>query len=234
MKQIIVMNGSGRVGKGSFVNACKEYLPEVQYISYVDHVRYSVAPLLGYHGGKTEKDRKFLSDLQDISSEYNDYPYVVLDYKVQRFFSNSDDSAVLFIDIREPKIIKRVVNDYGAKTVLLRRTDAPDIKSNHADAEVENYNYDFYIDNNESLEALQKKAKEFCGKIMFITENCNTECVKCDYNIANERGVNCGKSRFLSTLRKALHGYHSGDMIPMSYDTLAELATLLIKQKLED
>lgn len=234
MKRIIAMNGSGRVGKGSFVAACKHYLQEVQYVSYVDYVRYKIAPLLGYLGGKTERDRKFLSDLQDISSEYNDYPYFRLDNMIQYFFKTTRGSAVLFIDIREPNIIKRVVDDYGAKTVLLRRTDAPNIKGNHADAEVENYDYDFYIDNNGSLEDLQEKAKEFCEKIMSIKKKCNTECIKCGYNLTDKQGVTCGKSGVLSTLQKALHGYHSGDMIPMGYDTLAELATLLIKQKLED
>lgn len=43
----------------------------VMNISSVDKVK-EAAKIIGWNGGKEEKDRKFLSDLKELSSGYND------------------------------------------------------------------------------------------------------------------------------------------------------------------
>ena len=81
-------------------------------------------------------------------------------------FKNSDNE-IMFIHIREPEEIKRVVDTFNAKTLLLRRKDIATITSNYSDASVENYNYDFVIENT-TLENLDKQALDFVEKIRNI------------------------------------------------------------------
>lgn len=73
-----------------------------------------------------------------------------------------DKYGVIFVMCREPKEIHKFVDRLGAKTLCIRRAEAENAEmSNHADKEVLNYNYDYYIDNNGTLEELEQKAKDF-------------------------------------------------------------------------
>ena len=70
-KQIFILNGSGGVGKDLFVNMVKtsvnKFSPyRVWNYSSIDKVK-AIATQIGWSGGKTEKDRKFLSDLKVLT-----------------------------------------------------------------------------------------------------------------------------------------------------------------------
>lgn len=67
----------------------------------------------------------------------------------------------MFIHIREPKEIERIVKNFGAITVLVRRTNNQQEISNDSDKYAETYNYDFVLNNNSDLNALDAKAKGF-------------------------------------------------------------------------
>ena len=73
MKKIVVINGSGGSGKTTFVSMVKKYA-SVCEISSVERIKQA-ATLLGWNGDKTEKDRKFLSDLKFLSSAYNNLSF---------------------------------------------------------------------------------------------------------------------------------------------------------------
>lgn len=164
MKQIYITNGSGTSGKDTFIKKINKYIPCCKY-SIIDLCK-EAAEVLGCNvNDKTEKTRKFLSDLKDISANYNDIPFkdvvsVVIDFKC-----NLVDYEVLFIDMRDPDDIKRAVELFGAKTILVRRPSAIKITSNHADANVENYNYDYIIENNGTIEQLENIAKIMAKEI---------------------------------------------------------------------
>lgn len=79
-KQIFVINGSGGVGKDTFVELVSVELNDklkrfhtVVNFSSVDKVK-EIAREIGWDGRKTEKDRKFLSDLKSLTI------YNVIDY----------------------------------------------------------------------------------------------------------------------------------------------------------
>ena len=76
-KKIVIINGSGGVGKDTFVDFCKEFT-NVRNISSVDKVKEAAKILVNWNGEKDEKSRKLLSDLKRISVEYNDYPNVYI------------------------------------------------------------------------------------------------------------------------------------------------------------
>lgn len=170
-KQIFVINGSGGVGKDTFVDLVSKELNDVLKkfhtvinFSSVDKVK-EIAKKIGWDEGKTEKDRKFLSDLKQLSSEFCDMPFKSMKSKIEEFYED-ENSKILFLHIREPEEIKRVVKEFGANTILIVRESVKHITSNMADSNVFNYNYDFIIKNNGTVNDLSLKAKEFVKEIM--------------------------------------------------------------------
>lgn len=159
-KQIIIINGTGGSGKDTFVDFCKKYA-KVMNFSSIDKVK-EIATLIGWDGKKREKDRKFLSDLKKLTTEYNDMPFNSIKYAVNDF--NNSDNEILFIHIREPEEVNRAAITFGAKTLLVKREGLKNIDTNYSDASVDNYNYD-YIINNTTLEELDIKALDFVKKI---------------------------------------------------------------------
>lgn len=167
MKKVYILNGAGTSGKGTFVEFVSKYIPTYKY-SIVDLPK-EVAKVLGWDGGKSEKDRKFLSDIMDLSAEYNDSPFRDVSSVVVDFKNNLIEDEVLFIDMRDPKDIARAVKLFGAETILIRNPNIYKISSNHADANVEDYEYDYIIENDGSLQQLDIVAKIFVCDI--IREN---------------------------------------------------------------
>lgn len=167
MKKVFILNGTGTAGKGEFADYIKKYISGFKY-SIVDLPK-KAAEILGWDGGKTEKDRRFLSDIMDLATEYNDSPYNDVKSLVIDFYKDDIDLKVLIIDMRNPKDIARAVKDFNAETILIRNPNVETIKSNHADRDVEHYNYDYIIENNGTLEQLEKVAKIFVHDI--ICEN---------------------------------------------------------------
>ena len=164
-KQVFIINGSGGVGKDKFVslvscNIQSPYLYAVINYSSVNKVK-EIAKQIGWDGvSKTEKDRKFLSDLKLLCTEYNNMPFNDMKEIVNKF--NSDKLAyMLFLHIREPEEIEKAKNAFNAKTILVRRDSIEHITSNMADENVFNYNYDIVINNNGTIEELDDKALDF-------------------------------------------------------------------------
>lgn len=160
MKNIIIINGYGGSGKDTFVNLVSKY-NKVYNISSVDKIK-EIAKLMGWNEEKDEKSRKFLSDLKKLSTDYNDMPFINIRNAVNDFYES--DKEIMFIHIREPEEIERAAKEFDAKTLFIKRDDIDKITSNYADASVENYNYDYIIDNT-TLEDLEKKAKDFYNLI---------------------------------------------------------------------
>ena len=158
-KHVFIINGSGGVGKDTFVNFVSHIVP-TKNVSSVDPIK-TLAKGIGWRGSKEERDRKFLSDLKDLVTEYNDYPMEYL--KVQHMiFMDNDQEQIMFIHIREPKEIKRAVELFSAKTVLISNCNVEGISSNHADKNVYDYDYDIHIHNDGSLDMLKEMASMFC------------------------------------------------------------------------
>lgn len=165
-KQIFIINGSGRVGKDTFVKfitiemaQITKKIRSVENVSSVDEIK-NIARMLGWKGGKSEKDRRFLSDLKVLTSKYNGFPFKSIKSKVEEF-RQDDTTNILFLHIREPEEIQRAVDEFGAKTILIKRDNVKHITSNMADKNVFNYEYDYVIENNGTKEEFKEKAREF-------------------------------------------------------------------------
>lgn len=171
MTQIIVVNGFPGCGKTSFENFCiKKLAPYGDIYSTVDFVK-QIAEKCGWKGEKDLKARKFLSDLKDLLTEWNDIPFKKTESRAVKFSNELAayglyNDAYLFVDCREPKEIQRFCDELGAVSLLIRRPGNEPLKaSNHADANVLDYHYDFVIENDGDLDDLEVKADEFLDLI---------------------------------------------------------------------
>lgn len=168
--KVFVINGFPRSGKSQFVEYCNnELAPWCCEISTVDFVK-NIAEKCGWTGEKTPKNRKFLSDLKDLLTDWEDVPYQKVLNKINDFkyllnqFDLSDNKAVIFIMSREPEEITRFEKELNAESILIRRKSVEfNQQSNHADSEVLNHKYHYIIENNSTLEELKNKAKNFCN-----------------------------------------------------------------------
>ena len=161
--KVFGVNGKGTVGKDALENFVKEYCNSLKIksnkISMIDMVK-DIATSIGWAGGKDMRDRLFLSRLKDLFSEYNDSPYQVVKTRIKDLDAEGS-TDVLLIDAREPSDIERLVKDFNAKTILVKRDDTPAHYGNHADDGVFDYQYDIMIDNNGTLNELKDKAIKF-------------------------------------------------------------------------
>lgn len=156
IKQVFIINGSGGVGKDTFVSLVSNNIATMNFSS-VDKVK-EIARIIGWDGGKTEKDRKFLSDLKLLCTDYNNMPFNSMHEKVLEFLNS--DSIFLFLHIREPEEIEKAKMAFNAKTILIKRDAIKQITSNMADGNVYNYNYDIIVNNDKEMEEFKDKA--FC------------------------------------------------------------------------
>lgn len=167
-KLIFITNGTGGCGKDTFANYMGERV-RIMKVSSIDKVK-DVAKECGWHGGKTERDRKFLSDLKLLTTAYSDLAFNDISKSVHRFRSSATRD-VLLIDIREPEEIERAKKTFGAKTILIVRDGLAPIESNMADANVNNYNYDYVIHNDGTLEDFRKTVYDFVDNYIFEKES---------------------------------------------------------------
>ena len=172
--KIVIVNGAPGSGKTSFENFCQEIMGDFcQIRSTVDLVKEIASIYAQWDGKKDLRSRKFLSDLKDLLTRFNDIPFK----DIVRFKDVWEDELgmygvqehphVLFVDSREPDEIARFENELGAISVLIRRPAAEaEVTSNHADAEVLNHKYMYEIKNIGNLDDLRTSAEDFL-KLIF-------------------------------------------------------------------
>lgn len=181
MVKVCVINGMPMSGKTTFEEICSDicypfaveptnHVPgfskgrvlRIDICSTVDFVKV-VARQCGWDGTKSLKNRKFLSDLKDLLTEWDDVPFKRIEARAKiRAKSAADIDWILFVDCREPAEIQKLKEHLNATTVLIRREEVENNEtSNHADANVLNYNYDLTIWNNSDIMNLQTEAEKF-------------------------------------------------------------------------
>ena len=167
--KIVVINGAPRSGKDTFVELCRKFTGDafLLNISTVDKVK-EIATACGWDGTKTPENRKFLSDLKALLTDWADVPLNDMIQKIEKFkreleyYEIPDDRAIVFIHCREPEEIRKLVKALDAHTLLIRRAAAENITaSNQSDAGVFDYEYDIHINNNGSLAELERTAEVF-------------------------------------------------------------------------
>ena len=171
-KIVFVINGAGGVGKDTLCDLAAKHF-KVYNVSSIDPIK-EIAAMTGWKGEKTDKARKYLSDLKALTINYNDYPTVWGKARFDEFMQS--DNEIMFFHIREAEEIKKYVDatDGMAKTLLIRGGDR--MKKAHygniSDDLVENYKYDYYYVNDKSFEETET---EFCKFIRKVADDCDTD-----------------------------------------------------------
>ena len=163
-KMIFIVNGKPRAGKDTFAQILNEYMDVYKY-SAVTKVK-EIAKQCGWTGAKEEKDRKFLHELKMLTSAYSDMSYNDVIKEIDKFKRGELDADIFVVDVREPEEIDRLVKATKAFTIFIENNRVPSITSNPADANVENYKYDFVIQNNGTLEVFEYNIKLFMEVLM--------------------------------------------------------------------
>lgn len=169
MKRVFVINGSGGSGKDTFVQMVGGYT-RVFNFSSIDIVK-DAARVLGWSGGKSDKDRKFLSDMKDLAIAYNDAPLHAVLGAVDYFLLN--DANLMFIHIREVSEIEKFLKavsirnpDLSVQTLIVINPNVDVIQTNKSDSGVFDYNYDLCISNDGGLDDLDVQAKTFVDRLI--------------------------------------------------------------------
>jgi hypothetical protein len=151
-KAVIIINGAGGVGKDTLCSIAEKHF-KVRNISSVDPIK-EIAAYCGWRGEKTDKARKFLSDLKMLTVNYNDFPTNWAKAQYEDFLTT--DEEILFVHIREPEEIRKYVaaTNGKAKALLVRGGERTrhTAYGNASDDGVENYDYDYYFVNDKPLE----------------------------------------------------------------------------------
>lgn len=166
-KYVLIITGGAGVGKDTFVNILGR-LVGTEHISIVDQTK-RLARMAGWNGRKTEKDRKFLSDLKLLVDQYNNGNYAYCEEETKEFLNRENNWLPLFcIDMREQKDVDCFVSEFGkdiVKVVRVENNRVAPVNSNIADRDVVKIEPDFVIDNNGSIEDLEQAARSFLKKL---------------------------------------------------------------------
>ena len=165
-KLTFVINGAGGVGKDTLCDLAAKHF-RVYNISTIMPIK-DIARMCGWAGEKTDKARRFLSDLKALTVEYNDYPTVWATERYRGFLESEDE--IMFLHIREPEEIAKFVKATGgaAKTLLVRGGERmkKGVYGNASDDRVEEYAYDYYFLNDKTLEEAESEFCEFLTQAM--------------------------------------------------------------------
>lgn len=197
IKRIFIINGSGGQGKDTFVKLCSNHF-KVTNTSKIIPAKKALCELLGIsmeklESNKTEEIRALLVHLNQIAIKNGDYPSAFIMKEVADFVC-STEKQIMFIHIREPEEIDKIKNKISSmydkskcvvKTILVSSTRVKKITSNTADANVDNYDYDIYIDNSSNKNRLMQTVDSFCNGLQneYIKEG---EDMNCDNKIGPE------------------------------------------------
>jgi len=160
-KITIIINGVGGCGKDTLVEILSSY-HKVKNISSITPVK-EIASYCGWNGEKTDKARKFLSDLKKLLTEYNEFPMQYLLEQQEEFLASNEE--FLFVHIREPHEIEKFKNASKTTTYTLLVTPREELKAkvygNKSDDDVNKYDYDFIFANDKPLDIIEQEWVKF-------------------------------------------------------------------------
>lgn len=162
IKRVLIVNGTGGVGKNAFVEALSKYT-STYHTSIIDPIKDIAKDF--WNGDKSEAGRKLLCEMKSVIENYCDYPWQCMAKVVNEFNHDLIPCQLLCIDMRACSQIQRAQKEFNAKAVLVVRDSVTPITSNTADADVYNMVYDYVVDNNGDQEHLLKEVEKLIEKL---------------------------------------------------------------------
>ncbi len=165
-KTVIIINGKGGVGKDTLC-ACAARHYKVRNISSVDPIKEIAARYGDWNGQKDARSRKFLADLKQLFTDYNDLPFRYQCRQYEEFMQTDDE--LMFVHIREGKEIAKLAEwiPTACVTLLVKRGQENGKWGNASDDNVEDYPYDQIYRNEKPLEEMDA---DFCAFLQSFLE----------------------------------------------------------------
>lgn len=213
----IIINGTGGVGKDTLITEFDKITKlKTHRVSIIDMVKRA-AEILGWKNTKTDENRKALSELKDFSDKYWGSPidYVMSNYEDYNMHNGYGVCNWFFITARDPKDITKLVELIpDAKTVLVTR-DGIESHGNHADDEVNNYEYDLVFENNKGI---KESGMDFAAALYeLFGEDPNTlSSYPCMIDISNMVGVEFYSKIFYDCTITKCHAFYVYNSIAAS------------------
>lgn len=164
MKKVFIINGNSENGVTGFEKCVGRYVTTYKY-SIIELPKMA-AKILGWDGGETTADHKFLRSLKDLTTQYSDILFDDIKLFVKDFMLNKIDAEVLFLEMKDAEDIKLAALELGAETILIRSSNRKEAKNKRADTNIKKYKYDYIIENNGTLKQLLKTAKRFTDTVI--------------------------------------------------------------------
>ncbi len=172
-KVFIIVNGYPRSGKDTFVDMAGKYFAK---LGWGAHAMSSIDPVIEIldRAGisaepKTPEKRALMAEIKSALEKHDRFvSRTVVSRMDGAIFQSSFMMQIGFIHVREPDAIAFMKTLVSGEffTVFVDRPDAERVTSNAADMGVEGYSYDFTIQNDRDLAALQKRVHLFVHEII--------------------------------------------------------------------
>jgi len=162
-KLVIIINGIGGAGKDTLCDYIATHFETIN-VSSITPIK-EIAGKNGWNGEKNEVSRKFLADLKKTFTDFNDLPTEYLMDEYHKFINGT--AMIFFAHIREASEIEKFKQRISTPcvTLLIRRGENKSW-GNESDDDVENYAYDYYFDNDKTLEETQKEFHTLISSIL--------------------------------------------------------------------
>jgi hypothetical protein len=184
---VIIVNGPAQSGKDTLSETVRGHFYDVvdlprenawaYNLSTVDHIKEIAAESFGWDGMKDEKGRTLLWSLKNVMTDYNDGVFKGITDRIDRISKRTPEDLHLFvIHSREPDEIERFQVKYPCSySVYINRPavlkESPPTQSDDPDI-IENYPYDFYLDNETTLEAFEASCQFMIEHILTVEGRC--------------------------------------------------------------
>ena len=193
MKKIILISGKAQSSKDTSASFMKSYLESkgerVLITHYADLLKYICKTFFNWDGNKDEIGRSILQHVgTDVVREQNPDYWVHFTIGIIDLFKDEWD-YILIPDVRFPNEVEEMVDSFGrdyemdnygricseknniVKSVRITRQGYDNGMTweqlNHpSECALDDYEFDYYIDNNGTIEELEIKMKDLVDKLM--------------------------------------------------------------------
>lgn len=179
MKKIILVSAKARNGKDSVAELAKQELESkgerVLICHYADLLKYICKTFFNWNGIKDDNGRTILQHVgTDVIRNKNHAPDYWVDFIANLLWMFYDEwDYILIPDTRFPNELERMIDNFGKERIVSLRTNRPNFDSglsqeqlNHpSECALDDYKFDYYIENNGTLDDLQLKVKDLLDNI---------------------------------------------------------------------